>query len=404
MSASLPIPGAPPSRDRADFSFVLGGPLFQLFHRLHLAGDRLELPRRRIIASAAIAWVPLLILAVAQGLALGDRVAVPFLLDIDAHVRFLLVVPLLIAAELVVHQRIRFVAQQFLERELIAPGERRRFEAAVASTKRLRNSVVAEVALLAFVYLVGVNVIWRGYTALDTDTWYATKGADGMTLSLAGMWYAFVSVPFAQFLLLRWYYRIFIWARFLWQVSRIPLRLVPAHPDRLGGLGFLSATSSAFAPLAAAHGALVSAWIANRIFYHGAALLDFKVEIVVVAVWMLCLVFVPFLMFSGRLAHFSRQGERDYGPLAERYAHQFEAKWVGASPREAGEGLLGSNDIQSLADMANVYGVVHSMRLVPFTKQGAIQVLAATLAPIAPLALTMMPLGELVRRLAKMVL
>jgi len=51
-----------------------------------------------------------------------------------------------------------------------------------------------------------------------------------------------------------------------------------------------------------------------------------------------------------------------------------------------------------------VYGVVHSMRFVPFTKQGAIQVLVATLAPIAPLALTMMPLGELVRRLAKMVL
>jgi hypothetical protein len=217
------------------------------------------------------------------------------------------------------------------------------------------------------------------------------------------MWYAFVSVPLFQFLLLRWYYRIFIWARFLWQVSQIQLRLVPTHPDHLGGLGFLSMTSSAFAPLAAAHGALVSGWIATRIFHHGAALLDFKVEIVAVAVVMLCLVFAPFLVFSRHLAHFWRQGERDYGPLAERYAHQFEAKWVAGSPPPR-EALLGTSDIQSLSDMGHVYDVVHTMRLVPFTRQGAVQVLAATLAPIAPLLLTMMPLGELVRQLAKMVL
>jgi hypothetical protein len=403
MSASLPVTNDLAPRTQADFSFVLGGPLFQLFHRLHLAGDRLELPRRRILASAALAWLPLLVLSAVQGLAFGTRVPVPFLLDIDAHVRFLIVVPLLIAAELVVHQRIRFVARQFVERELIPPGERPRFDAAIASTVRLRNSVVAEVALLAFVYLVGVNVIWRGYTALDTSTWYAPRGSDGATLSLAGMWYAFVSVPLFQFLLLRWYYRIFIWARFLWQVSRLDLRLVPTHPDRLGGLGFLSMTSSAFAPLAAAHGALVSGWIATRIFHHGAALLDFKVEIVAVAVVMLCLVFTPFLVFSRHLAHFWRQGERDYGPLAERYAHQFEAKWVTGSPPPR-EALLGTNDIQSLSDMAHVYDVAHTMRFVPFTKQGAIQVLVATLAPIAPLVLTMMPLAELVKRLAKIVL
>ena len=46
-----------------------------------------------------------------------------------------------------------------------------------------------------------------------------------------------VSVPLFQFILLRWYFRIFIWARFLWQVSRIDLAYAPAHPDRLGGSG-----------------------------------------------------------------------------------------------------------------------------------------------------------------------
>src|SRR4029453_15046813 len=100
-------------------SFVLGGPVFQLLRRLGLAGDALQLLRRRIIVIAAFTWLPLLVLSVAEGRALGGEVMVPFLLDIEPQVRFLVVVPLLIAAELVVHGRIRYVARQFLDRDLI---------------------------------------------------------------------------------------------------------------------------------------------------------------------------------------------------------------------------------------------------------------------------------------------
>jgi hypothetical protein len=78
-----------------------------------------------------------------------------------------------------------------------------------------------------------------------------------MTLSLTGKWYVYVSLPVFQFLLTRWYYRVLIWVRFLWQVSRIELSLIPTHPDRVGGLGFLASVSFAFTPLAMAHGALL---------------------------------------------------------------------------------------------------------------------------------------------------
>ena len=166
----------------------------------------------------------------------------------------------------------RSVVQQFLERNLIPESAMTRFEAAIASAFRLRNSVLAEVLLIAFVYGVGILIIWRQYMALDTATWYATPSAEGSKLSLAGMWYGYVSLPIFQFLLCRWYFRLFIWTRFLWQVSRIELSLVPTHPDRVGGLGFLSNTVYAFALLAVAHGALLAGLIANRIFYLGAAL------------------------------------------------------------------------------------------------------------------------------------
>src|SRR4249919_2430943 len=117
-------------RELQDFSLVLGGPLFQLLRRSHLSGDALELWRQRILVVTLLAWLPLLVLSALEGHALGGSVAVPFLLDVDVHIRFLVALPLLIVAELVVHQRMRFVVKQFLERNLIPKTALPRFEAA----------------------------------------------------------------------------------------------------------------------------------------------------------------------------------------------------------------------------------------------------------------------------------
>jgi hypothetical protein len=381
-----------------DFSLVLGGPLFQLFRKAHLTGDALELVSQRIVVISLFAWLPLLALSALEGQLLGGSAAVPFLLDVEVHVRFLVAMPLLIAAELVVHQRMRSVVQVFLERNLIPESAMPRFNAAIASAFRLRNSVLAEVLLIAFVYVVGILIVWRHYTALDAATWYATPSVGGLRLSLAGMWYGYVSVPFFQFLLFRWYFRLFVWARFLWQVSRIELSLVPSHPDRAGGSGFLSNTVYAFIPLLLAHGALLAGNLANRIFYLGAALPDFKLEIAVAVGFVLCMVLGPLLVFSPQLAQVKRTGRREYGTLAERYVREFDAKWLrGGAP--ADEPLVGSGDIQSLADLGNSYEVVRTMRVVPFTKEAILQLAAVTMAPIVPLLLTLMPLEELLKKL-----
>ena len=386
------------SPGRQDFSLVLGGPLFQLLRRTHLAGNELELLRQRVLLIPLLAWLPLLVLSFVEGEALGGRAAVPFLLDIEVHVRFLVALPLLIVAELVVHQRMRFVVRQFLERNLIPQNALPRFENTIASAFRMRNSVLAEVLLIVFVYVVGILLIWRNYVALSTDTWYAVPTAEGLKLSITGAWYGYVSLPIYQFLLVRWYYRIFIWSRFLWQVSRIELSLIPTHPDRVGGLGFLANTVYAFMPLALAHGAMLAGPIANRIFYLGAALPEWKVEIGVLVVFLLCLVLGPLLVFAPQLAQAKRTGNREYGTLAERYVREFDAKWLrGGAP--AGEPLVGSADIQSLADLANSFEVVRTMQIAPITRDSLLRLVAATLAPIVPLVLTMMPFEELLRKL-----
>jgi len=385
-------------RDARNFSLVLGGPLFQLLRRAHLSDNALMMVRQRIIFISLFAWLPLLVLSALEGHLLGKSVAVPFLLDMEVHLRFLVVVPLLIIAELVVHQRLRPIAQAFIERNLIPKDDLPRFDQAITSASRLRNSVLAEVMLITLVYGVGVLIIWRQYTALQAATWYAAPSTGGSKLLLAGVWYGYVSVPIFQFLLLRWYFRLFIWTRFLWQVSRIELSLIPTHPDRVGGLGFLSNTVYAFAVLVVAHGAMLAGQLANRIFFLGAALPEFKAEIAVMVVFLLCVVFCPLLVFAPQLAQAKRTGLREYGTLAERYVRAFDAKWLrGGAPRD--EPLVGSADIQSLADLTNSYEVVRSMNIAPITKYAVLRLAATILLPIAPLALTMMPLEELLKRL-----
>jgi hypothetical protein len=385
-------------RNPPGFSLVLGGPLFQLLRRARLSDDALMMVRRRVIVLALLAWLPLLALCAWEGSLLGGAAAVPFLKDVEAHTKFLVVLPLLIIAELFVHRRMLPLVQQFLERKLIPEHAMLRFQAAITSAIRLRNSVLAELLILAFVYGVGILIVWRHYMALDTATWYSMPSPQGAKLSLAGMWYGYVSLPLLQFVLCRWYFRLFIWTHFLWQVSRIDLRLIPTHPDGVGGLSFLSQTAYALTLLAVAHGAMLAGPLAGRIFFLGAALLQFKAEMAILVILLLCVILGPLLVFAPRLLAAKREGLREYGTLAERYVREFDAKWLRAGA-PADEPLVGSADIQSLADLASSYELVRTMHLAPITKQAVLGIVGTTLVPMAPLLLTVMPLEELLKKL-----
>ena len=385
-----------------DFSLVLGGPLYQLWQRAHLAGDALQLLRRRIVVLTVLAWVPLLVLSVGEGHAWGTSVALPFLFDVELHARLLLAMPLLLVAELVVHRRVGGVEQQFRERGLSPDSELPAFDAAIASAMRVRNSIWAEVLLIAFVYIVGVGVLWRTQIALDVSSWHGAPVNGRWRVSMAGWWLGCVSLPIFQFLLLRWYFRLFIWARFLWQVSRLNLRLMPTHPDRCGGLGFLASVPHAFSPLLVAQGAVLAGLMANRIFYAGATLPQFKVELIGLVAVLVFVVLGPLLVFSPQLEAAKRAGLREHGVLAQRYVRDYDRKWLrgGAPPDEP---LVGSADIQSLADLSNSFEVIKDMRWVPFTMSTVLQLAVTTLVPVLPLMLTMISLEELLERLLKMV-
>ncbi len=384
-----------------DFSLVLGGPVYQLWRRAHLSGDGLELLHRRIVVTVLIAWLPLLILSGLSGYATGTAIKIPFLRDIEAHTRFLLALPILIGAELIVHLRNRVVIRRFVERRIVRAEDLPRFDAALEWGLRFRNSIPIEIGLLVVCWTLG-HWIWRSQVALNTSTWYASVEGTRWQLTLPGYWYAFVSIPIFQFILIRWYFRLFIWFGVLWRISRLPLNITATHPDRAGGLGFLGKGAYAFGPIMFAQGCLLAGLIANRVLYEGQNLLSFKMEAGSLILFFVLFVLGPLVMFTPSLASTKRKGLGAYGLLASNYVQEFEDKWVQSKGTHDGE-LLGTADIQSLADLANSYNVVREMRIVPFGFDDITLLALTTAVPLLPLGLTILSLEDLIVRVAKIV-
>ena len=388
------------SRELPDFSLMLGGPLYQFWRKTRLSGDALELLHRRATVLVLLTWLPLLLLSMVEGHAWSRSTGeLTFLRDLEMHARLLIALPLLLAAELVVHRWTYAGIRQFVDNQLIPDSAKQRFDDAIASTLRLRNSVGVEVTMLVLVYVVGIAFLSQVHFKVELDSWYGAKDANGgFSISLAGGWAALVSLPIFQFLSLRWFYRIFIWARLLFKLSRIDLNLMPTHPDRCGGIGFLSTISQGFAPIMLAQSTLVSGMIADRIFFEGAHLTDFTMEIFGLLGLLWIAMFGPMFFFMPLMARAKLLGLQQYGTLADRYVRSFNVKWLeGRLPPD--EPLLGNPDFSGLADLGAGFEVVRSMRWVPITWRSLGQLIGITLLPIAPLMLTMFPLNELLKRL-----
>jgi hypothetical protein len=379
------------------FSLVLGGPLYQALLRLRLATPPIAHVERRIAAAVVITWVPVVLLCLLAGTAFGG-VKIDFLHDIDAHVRLLVALPLLLVAEPLVHEQLARAVRQFVERGVVAPADRDRFAAIVKDTMRLRNSMLIELVILAAALGAG-PWIWREQFASRVGAWYMV----GDELTAAGAWYAFVSLGLFRFVLFRWYFRLALWYFFLWRVSRLPLRLNALHPDRAGGIGFLAGSLTALAPILIAQSATIAGAIAGSLLHEGLELPQFRLEIGAAVVLLVALAVVPLVFFMPALFAAAIQAKRDYGVLGMRYVDDFRDKWMRTN-RAGSEPLVGSGDIQSLADLAVAHDRIQQMGVLPVDLRAVVRFALVVAVPFLPLALFVIPLNELVTRLVKQLL
>ena len=153
----------------------------------------------------------------------------------------------------------------------------------------------------------------------------------------------------------------------------------------------------AFVPVLLAHTIPIAGVLGGKIWHEGATLPQFKLEIATWIDFLMLLVLAPLFFFVTQLADAKRTGLQEYGVVASRYVADFRRKWIEGHPVKD-EALMGTADIQSLADLSNSFEIVREMRLVPVGRATVLRLALLIVLPLAPLLLTMIPLEQLIDR------
>jgi hypothetical protein len=312
----------------------------------------------------------------------------------------LVAMPSLLAAEGIVWSKVVALCGYLVRSGLVAASDEPILERLVQRFGVLRRSRVITVAA-AIGVVFGVIFFRRVYSG-DKSTWEFVAGSSGQIRSAAGWWNLLISVPVFQFLLLFWVWRYLAWCWFLFHVSRLDLVLLPSHPDRSAGLRPIAQVHQYWSMVVFAMSSLLSAHIGLEIVEGGRALTDFRLELVSFLGLSLIVLFAPLLAFSGKLLAARNKGLINYGLLAAEYTRAFDAKWLGRASAE--HELLGSADIQSLADLANSYEVVHGLRVVPFEMLNLFMIVLSVAVPFVPLVFTVFSPIEVAREMIQILL
>lgn len=380
-----------PNAGLASFS-LLGGPL-------HRAGLRLGLVRapsntiRLGLALGLALWL------VATAIALANGRDIFSFAMLGAHARLLLAIPLMFVAEAMVDPRMDAFMQVIVRSRVVPGRDAAALQAELARVGRWKDAWLPEAVCLVLAAGFYWLAPWLHIPGTDSTL---QQGAGQATP--AGLWYSFFCLTVLRFLLLRWVWRMLLWWHCLWFLSRLPLRLAPAHADGAAGLGALEVVQVHFAPLLLGISTVLAASFAVDI-HAGRMAFDAVYPATLVILLLDALLFIsPMLLFVPRLWASKVQGIEDFMVLSEDYATGFEQKWI-RSPT-ADEPLLGSSDIQSLADLHTAVEAVHGMRIVPVASRTLLRMALLALLPLSPLVLFKIPLtelaGELIGRLTGM--
>jgi hypothetical protein len=367
---------------------LLGGPLQRLGGRMGLVRGGTDTVWLGV-ALGLSAWGVLALLALLQGLAHKMF----SLAVIGVHVRLLVAIPLFFACETLVAPRMAEFVRTIVRSRVVTPNALPALESGVASITRWEESWFSDaMCLLAAVLLplVGAQLHLVGGATATFDPGRAVAAG-----SLAGFWYWYVCLPLFRFLMFRWLLRLALWWYFLWRVARMDLNLVPTHPDGAAGLGYLEVVQTHFSPLVMTISAVQSASFAEGL---SAGTMTFEAAYPTLALVLAldaALFLGPLFIFSSRLWACRIKGLSDYMEFAASYVHGFDRKWLGANPAPT-EPLLGTPDLQSLADLSNSISIVRNMRWVPLSLPLIQSLAIAAVLPFVPLALFKYPVSELV--------
>ena len=376
-----------------------GGPPLGLQQRVGIVThDRFNVGRRAVFV-AVIGWIPLILLTTLQSLVLHTGDITSFLWDLSTHARYLIAAPLLILAEGEGARRLSAIAEHFVNAGLVTDRDRPRYNAAIESTRTFINSNAAEIIVIVLAYLL-VAVAAFSNSFDQNPVWQKTVGL-APAFSPAGWWYALVSVPLLLILLLGWMWRLALWARLLWLIAQLDLRLMASHPDRAAGLVFVGYSVRAFSVVALALATIIAGRSAHIVVLGGTLPTQYFIFNGGLLLAVVALFVAPLLVFTPTLMKTWQRSALEYGALAERVGSSFEDKWLGHGGQVANS-MRDMQEFSTTTDLYSIVGNVYALRLVPIDAKSVVMFGIATLFPFVPVVFLALPADQILAALKKL--
>lgn len=369
-----------------EFRIDIGGPLHRLRRAAHLEGLG-----RWLLLLILAAWAPLVLLTLAERIATGRTE--PLVRDFSVHVRLLIALPLFAVGERVLARLVDETVRRLLDEGYVPPASEARVRALLGRVARWRDAAQPESLLLAVAFLAGLAALLNLLPPAGV-----IHGVSESHYSVVRIWYALFSLPLFQFLLWRSLFRWALWVRLLLGLSRVPLRLLPAHADRHAGIAFLKLPTLAYGSLMtlALSSVLCAGW-GTQIVLYGARMETFRPLFGAYVLLAVVVAFAPLVAFVPQLARARLAGNREYGGLVADYTQRFHARWIARADRAD---LLGTPDIQSLTDLGTSYREnVEHMQVFLFAPRDWVLLLVASFIPAVPLMFLQGSTQEAIKRL-----
>ena len=352
---------------------------------------------RRALFFTLISWLPVALWAAWRGHAFSGPLDEPLLHHFGVNVRCLIAVPLLIIAEGAAHSVTIRLLPHFIRAGIVTDNEA--FHAVLERAKRARNRTMPWVIIGGLVF---AWAIIAPATRQEHDLLWAASGvADAPNIGFGGWWYLYVARPVYVTLVLAWLWRLFLLTRFMFYMSRLPLSLVPTHPDMHGGLGFLSAVPGAFSVVILALSSVLCAGWAHDVKYHELSLESLRLPAAAWLVLVMVLFLSPLLVFAPPLARARKLARLDYAALVARHGRAVRERWINGKPVVTEQPLLDAPEIGPVADTIAMYDAVARMRPVPVGRFSLIAVLVPAIVPMIIVIALRVPIKELLISLFK---
>lgn len=359
------------------FSLVRDDLLFRLQRRLGLIpSNGLGIARRAVFYSM-LCWLPLMIWAWSTGRMLHGGPEEPLLGHYGVHVRCLVAIPLLVIGEALAQLTVPLCFAQFIRTGIVDEALVPRLREVIQAGTRLRDRAYP------WVVIGGLVAVWTATVLVSPNPDEIAWTGDRVARTFGSWWLLLVVRPLFSVLLLAWIWRLVLAAVVLARIARLPLRLVPTHPDRVGGLGFLARMPMVFAPFTLAVSSVVAASWAHLVAYHDTPVPSLYIQMALLALVLIVLVATPLLCFTPLLLRTKKVAMLDYGALLAEHGRKVQRRWLADEPGLDDDAMLNAPELGATADTQTLYESVTKIRPVIVNK-------SALLAIAIPAALPML--------------